>query len=170
MKNQLIVMIGASGSGKTTIAKAIVATNVQAHLSASAFSADDFFVGADGKYRFDLAKLGEAHGDCLRSVVHALQADIQVVVVDNTNTSEAEIAPYIALGLAYGYDVVPVVVRAPAGSEMRGVHGVPEAGVQGQLARIEKLLAGWPPFWPAVVHWPADKVENATTNASEVSP
>lgn len=168
MKNQLIVMIGASGSGKTTIAKAIVSTNVQAHLSARAFSADDFFLSANGEYHFDLAKLGEAHGECLRGVVHALQDDVQVVVVDNTNTSEAEIAPYIALGLAYVYDVVPVVVRAPAGSEMRGVHGVSEAGVKGQLARIEKLLAGWPPFWPTVVHWPADKVEASVTN--EVSP
>ncbi len=93
------VMRGVPGSGKTHWIK----TNL---VAPQVFSADDFFT-QNGVYKFDPQKLQEAHGKCLRGVVRACSVmetedDPRDIVVDNTNISPIEMAPYIALAEAYG--------------------------------------------------------------------
>ena len=165
----LILLMGISGSGKSTVAKALcgdvtstvvlgdsplgrrvtgIATGRRLGDTVIG-SADTYFVGPDGVYRHDAAFLGRAHGECLRYVVGALERESSLVIVDNTNTSLIECAPYIALGQAYEQEVVVLVLNVSVGKAIeRNVHQVPEAGIAAQAGRLVKTLMEWPPWWP----------------------
>lgn len=54
----IYIIRGAPGSGKTSLARQILAANPQGH---AIFEADDYFRTSDG-YKFDASKLQEAHG------------------------------------------------------------------------------------------------------------
>lgn len=111
---QVIILQGISGAGKSTYA---------AKLGGRIVSANDYFQARDG-YRFAPAKLGEAHAQCMRRFIEMVQGSEPLVIVDNTNTTVAEIAPYYSVGQAYGYAVR--IVRVVAGVQAataRGRHG-----------------------------------------------
>jgi len=146
MRSTVTIMVGVPGAGKSRYAQAI--------KGAFAVSADDYFVEAGGGvYAFDPAKLGEAHGQCLRRYTEAIQRGEPRVAVDNTNTTPLEMAPYVSLALAYGCEVEIVRVTCdPAVAAARNSHGVPEGAVRAMHARIEATFAsGLPPFWPVTV-------------------
>src|SRR5574343_94525 len=132
MGKRLIVMRGVQGSGKTTFAKS-------AFKGAPRFSADDFFSWLsdkgtsrhDPRYLFDPAKLPEAHAMCLRNATRALMSifsERAVVIIDNTHTKVWQFAPYVALGLAYDWDVRIVHMRVASADlracAERNVHNV----------------------------------------------
>jgi len=139
-KPKAIILIGPSGSGKSTYAKKIGHATV---------SADDYFM-RDGKYCFDARKLSEAHGECLKRFMYLVMGGCDVIV-DNTNATIAEVAPYIAIAQAYGFDVIVKVmpVESIETLTVRNVHGVPKVTIIGQFARIGKLIDEWPRHWPA---------------------
>lgn len=118
------VLRGIPGSGKSYLAE-------QRWPSATTCSADHYFVGPDGRYAFDPRGLQAAHNQCLRNFNAAVQRGDPVIVVDNTNVHDWEIAPYAALALAYGYKltVVTVVCSVEIAHE-RNRHGVPIATVR----------------------------------------
>jgi len=139
--NKVVVLRGVSGSGKSHYGRSLAA--------ASAVSADNFFVGGDGVYRFDPSKLHLAHAQCMRQFIDLVREQPRaggLVVVDNTATTVAEIAPYMAVASAYGWDaevhdVLCDVVLAAA----RNTHGVPLAGCEAQARRIAESVL--PPWW-----------------------
>jgi hypothetical protein len=169
---RLIVLRGIPGSGKSTFAK----TNLpEADLIASA---DDGMM-VDGVYKFDPAKLPAAHGACLLAVIAALQEGAaqnemarisgislseMVIVVDNTSTSVAEVAPYVAVGQAYGAEVVIMTLRIdPKIAGPRNVHGVPQAGVDRMAAALDKGSEGMMPWWDhEVLTWDPETSEYRT--------
>ena len=137
-------------------------------------SADSFFV-VDGEYKFNPSQLPAAHAKCLRDFVSWVQ-DAGVgkvrkvtilrgipgsgkstyiqghavgdVVVDNTSTTVAEIAPYAALALAYGAELEIVTLDvAPEVAAARNVHGVPLDGCKRMAARIREENNRLPPWW-----------------------
>jgi predicted kinase len=137
----VIIMCGISGSGKSTRA-------AKFYPKAMVVSADHFFM-VDGEYRFDPSKLPQAHGACLRNFVMCLQGDADMVVVDNTNTTVAEVAPYAALALAYGYDLKVEILKVDVETAAaRNLHGVPKAGIVKMAERLEALKDSLPPWWP----------------------
>lgn len=144
---KVVILCGASGSGKSTWAS-------QNYPDAIVVSADHYFIGEDGEYRFDPSKLGDAHGSCLRHFVKCAQSMItDTVVVDNTNTTTVEIAPYVAVARAYG---IEPEIRAWVGSPpehalTRNTHGVPAEVVKAMWDRLSATVANWPTFWPKPV-------------------
>jgi len=96
---KIILMRGLPGSGKTTLARRIASEE-----GAVVFSTDDFWIGEDGRYRFDPERLGEAHGWNLDRTRRML-SDGRSVVVDNCNTKGEHMAPYVELATEYGAEV-----------------------------------------------------------------
>lgn len=133
----VVILQGISGSGKSTRA---------AQLGGTVVSADAYFTEADGLYNFKPALLADAHGHCLRSFVDAVLARHALIVVDNTNTTVAEVAPYYSIAVAYGYRVE--IHRLWAQLETatdRGLRGVQLRQNAAMLARLERFTI--PPFW-----------------------
>lgn len=132
------ILCGISGSGKSTLCK---------QWNGNVCSADHYFM-VDGKYCFNPEKLGGAHAACLRHFVKCLNNSCPLVIVDNTNTTVAEVAPYAALALAYGYDLEIVILECnPDVASARNVHGVSKKVVLKQMNRLESLQKQLPSWW-----------------------
>ena len=137
----VIILRGPSGAGKSTYAK-------KHHPDAHILSADDFFM-VNGEYQFNPAKLPAAHAKCLQAFVNLVQQPDVTIVVDNTNTAVAEVAPYAALALTYGHDLNIVTFDGDyRKAAKRNVHLVPATTVYEQDKRISDQTKLFPPWWP----------------------
>jgi len=144
------ILAGPSGAGKSTYAETF-----KPPINAEVVSADDFFTTNNG-YEFKPEELPAAHNYCMRRFVEICQEmarsnrnpETKHIIVDNTNTTVAEIAPYYQVAQAYGFEVeVIVFILRPAKAAARNVHGVPEIAVLNQSARISELRSAVPPWW-----------------------
>lgn len=144
---KIYIMSGVSGSGKSTYASSLAKPE-----DLTVVSADHYFM-EDGVYRFDPSRLGQAHARCLHNFIAALNQNERepdhdrVLVVDNTNTTELELAPYVAVSAAYGHR--PTLVTVVANLEVaaaRNTHGVTLQGVRRQWDNI-KHRRKIPLFW-----------------------
>jgi len=107
-KNELILIRGLPGAGKSTIAKAM---DGFVH-----FEADQWMTDADGNYHFDPDKLAAAHEACRAATKAALDAG-QNVVVSNTFVELWEMQPYLDMG--YPVHVVEAI------GDFESEHAVP---------------------------------------------
>jgi NEDD4-binding protein 2 len=96
-EKKLIIMRGISGSGKSTLAKKM-------GIGGVVLSTDDYFM-KDGVYDFDPTKLGIYHKMNQEKAKEHMEEGISPIVIDNTNSQEWEMKPYVALADQYGYDV-----------------------------------------------------------------
>ena len=137
---EVVVMRGPSGSGKTTYARKNFPDSV-------IVSADSFFLKT-GVYVFDPKLLEKAHGWCLRRFLAELDLDeCGTLVVDNTNCTAVEMAPYVALAKSRDVPVRVIELRTPlVDCIARNVHGVSAATIERQRARMETERI--PSFWP----------------------
>ena len=134
---QVIVMRALPGAGKST---RISRDFPEAHV----VSSDHFFM-QDGVYVYDPTKIGDAHANCFWKFIKELESGYHTIIVDNTNTREAEIAPYMLGAAAFGYKAKVVTIQCdPKVAAARNVHGVPEATV---LKMAEALAKPLPPWW-----------------------
>ena len=144
---RVTIMQGVPGSGKSTW----VSKN---RPEATICSADHFFIGEDGVYRFDPTKLNQAHGECFKKFINAcFYAEVKDVVVDNTNINPVDVAPYMAFALAYEFEVQIIWVQElPQVAAARCLHGVPAASIE----RMHRDLKNWngPKRWKRVVAMP----------------
>ena len=139
----IYVMSGLPGSGKSTWAE-------NARLGATGpvevVSADKYFL-RDGEYKFEPKLLPDAHAACLRAftdLVSYSPNDRMLVVVDNTNISNWERAPYMALGHAFGHDTTLIIIETPIEVCLaKNIHGVSEDAIVGMKARFEQPLRHW---------------------------
>lgn len=106
--NELVLIRGLPGSGKTTLAKAMAGY--------THFEADQWMVDANGNDCFDFDKLPAAHEACRAAAKAALDSG-QNVVVSNTFVELWELQPYLELGY-------PVRVIEATGS-FESAHAVP---------------------------------------------
>lgn len=146
---EVIITSGIPGAGKSTW----IRRNTNPWMT-EVFSADDYFVDESGRYLFQPEKLSEAHGNCLRRFSQRLIALATAeddccpvtLVVDNTNISAWEIAPYYSLASAWG---IPVrIVRLIADENIahsRNIHGVERE----KVAKMNEKLcrSSLPGFW-----------------------
>lgn len=133
----LILMQGASGSGKSTIAEMIRYMMSDRFGQAIIVSADHYMTDHTGEYRFNPAQLGYCHACCQGDAERLLINPEAIVIVDNTNTTRREAQPYLAMATRYGHKVQ--VIRVDS-RDFENTHGVPEETVVRQRGRMEDLL------------------------------
>src|SRR5690606_13531703 len=127
MKPQLVLIRGLPGSGKSTLAREYAAKGY-VHVEA-----DDYFVGADGVYRFNPSGLPEAHAQCLSRAAAALKAGRDCVVA-NTFSRRWEMSPYIDVANSLGAEVTEITCTG----NWPNVHDVPESTIARMRARWEE--------------------------------
>lgn len=91
----MYIMRGIPGSGKSFKAK-------QLAPESNIFSTDDYWI-SDNVYKFQLAKLKEAHEWNRQRAQFACVREVTPVVIDNTNISKKERLPYIEIAELNGY-------------------------------------------------------------------
>jgi predicted kinase len=147
---RLILMQGAPGCGKSTLAYELASYYSQNH-SVKVHSADRYWYEVNEpdqpeKYSWDTAKSGKNHVWNQKQVLGSMMADVDIIIVDNTNTLRKEAAPYVVLAGMYGYSVE--AVRVDPGVEVCVARNedrpedrkVPEEVVRAMHGRMEDLL------------------------------
>lgn len=151
---RVVVLQGVSGAGKSTYGRTLTEAARAEGLHAVMVSADDYFLQlGGGTYAFDPSKLQEAHATCFREFIRYLQSEtdadtrrVDLIVVDNTNTTPHEVSPYMLAAQAFGFEAaVHRVLCDPAVAAARNLHGVPTPSVRAMADRItrERLPARW---------------------------
>ena len=164
MVQNVFIMRGVSGSGKSTYAKAT-------WPKGAILSSDDFweFLDMSKTYQqnFDPSRLGEAHAWNLKRFIDYLGcADapfwaepLHTIVIDNTNTSVTEIAPYYAVAQAFKVPNIELITIAtdPAVAFNRNTHGVPPKAHDAQVERLYANNCLIPPWWNHRIVRPEEK-------------
>ena len=156
---KVIINQGVPGSGKSTK----TCNEQEDHTmtdgpKSDVCSADNFFIDEDsGEYKFDPAKIGEAHATCFRRFIYLLTkwpgdpvtgwkpytGDV-IVYVDNTNLHLWEMAPYYLAAKAFGFDVeIRTFKCEPKEAHARNEHGVPLEVIERMAASMEEPHAYW---------------------------
>lgn len=146
----MIIMVGAPGSGKSTFANRLSKAE-----GGVVCSADHWMVDKNRKYAFDPAKLTDCHRLCLHRSWVALCAGRNPVIIDNTNLSLLEVAPYVALagmaeveaGVHVSVDFV-VIKESFEICRSRQTHGVPDFRLEAMCKAAQAWdAAALPPYW-----------------------
>lgn len=139
------ILQGPPGAGKTTWAE-----RQHGSIASSKYGERIAIVSADTERERIIGRtLAEAHAACLRRFVDLLNVPPRVagttmhIIVDNTNTTQAEVAPYVALGMAYGH--VVTLRTFPGRGPGMDVHNVPAHVYHAMVDRISKFAPA--PFW-----------------------
>lgn len=146
-KGRVLILSGVSGSGKTTWTQKQFDS-----LYTIVVSADNYFSKIGG-YRFEALKLPQAHAECFRRFIEVCRtlhpSDGMTIVVDNTNLTTEEIAPYVLGAQAYQWDVELITFRVSSFDipqlAKRNVHGVSLSAIERQYEKLLKRRI--PPFW-----------------------
>ena len=139
---ELIVMRGVPGAGKSTKAKSLVG-NGSIHstddLIEKAGDYNEFFASMVASKNF--APLSRMHSQNLKDAIASMKNGITPVIIDNTNIKQNDSKEYVlaALNLGFADNNIKFVDIGTAGLEAqqladRNTHGVP-------LAAIEKIIA-----------------------------
>lgn len=144
--SKVILLSGVPGSGKSSLVnKMSLAGDV------TVCSADHYFEKT-GQYVFDVTRMGDAHGECLRKFTNALFRNDELIVVDNTNTSALELAPYVALAQAFNASCEIITVDCdPQLAFERNVHNVPLNTIRRMADAIKTRVI--PRFWNVKYSW-----------------
>nr|XP_018900656.1 PREDICTED: NEDD4-binding protein 2 [Bemisia tabaci] len=145
----MVLMRGCPGSGKSHAAHEIIQTlygkveNPKKYI----FSADDFFINANGVYNFNPENLGQAHQTTQAKVLNALKAGITPVIIDNTNTQTWEMKIYASMAISWGYylEVLEPLTRWKWDAKMltrKSTHNIPLFKVRDMLERYERDITG----------------------------
>ena len=96
-----VVMRGLPGAGKTTLLKLLRGALDNQRIVVA--SADSFFEQEDGSYTWSREHLAEAHAASRKTFLDGLESKADVVLVDNTNSSQQEYKDYIAYAEQHHY-------------------------------------------------------------------
>lgn len=163
---RIVLLSGIPGAGKSFyLAERFGAApvyrggSVVGHLPGGVLvaSADALMLDQDGVYRHDPSKLGEAHNACVRALFFAINvallthsadasAAVEAFVIDNTNTTALELAPYVALAAAFAIPCELVTLECdPEVAAARNTHGAPREAVLAMHAALQARVL--PAYW-----------------------
>lgn len=133
-KPYLFLIRGLPGSGKTTLAKAMVSAFRQ-WTTVSHYEADQFMLDEGGNYKFDPNKLAYAHAECQNFTEMAMKSHTDFIIVSNTFVQRWEMRPYAEMAKKYDYQLAITEVRGT----YKSVHDVPEATMLSMRDRWEDV-------------------------------
>lgn len=153
---RVYIMRGIQGIGKSHMAKRLISRG------GKIVSADHFFERG-GEYHFAPEDLSKAHAQCFREAVDyvtARPAGSPPLVVDNTNLTAVEVAPYVLLAQAYGLTPILLCVNTTYDflarqCAERNTHGVPVDRVMRAWERFTDAASDIPPWWTQIHFTPA---------------
>ena len=87
-----------------------------------------------GEYKFDGAKIKNAHTWCLDKVKTDMAVAREKIVVSNTFTQEWEMESYFELAKQYGYKVFSIIVENIHGG--KNIHNVPDDKIKQMKERF----------------------------------
>ena len=125
-----VVLRGLPGSGKSTLAQRLAAEHGYLCLEA-----DQHFI-VNGVYRFDPARVADAHAVVARDALDAMQANRRVVIA-NTHVRLWEMAAIVGAARLVGKSLCFVECTGRWGN----VHNVPEDAIARMKTRWESLPA-----------------------------
>lgn len=99
----MYIFRGLPGSGKSHRASLVACEAQQNGQSVRYCSEEYFFVGVDGKFRFEPSKVEAARDSCVASFQQALVDDVQVICVDTISATHANYVPLLQLASAFKY-------------------------------------------------------------------
>jgi len=111
MNKTLFILQGCAGSGKTTLAKKMVAEGKAEGYA----EADTWMTNEKGDYCFDPQKLGYCHKMCHDLVELAMLGERNFIQA-NTNLRRRDVNTYINLAEKYNYKVVIIKLNSFFGS------------------------------------------------------
>jgi len=125
---ELVIVRGLPGTGKSTYARSLIKDGFN-HFEA------DMYFEIDGKYKFEPAKIKNAHNWCQRSTEYIMQNEGKVVV-SNTFTQKWEVEPYLELAKKYGYKVsIKSLTKMYS-----NIHNVPDNILEAMKERYEEII------------------------------
>lgn len=137
-KKLAIILRGLPGSGKSTFAREIADDRDDCVV----FNADSYHM-VDGEYRYSTEKAGWAHSQCLKAFTIQAIAGLGTLIVDNTNTSSLQMAPYVRVAEAFGYEIWILEMECSIlDSIRRNIHGVPEKTIRKMAMGLARGLPG----------------------------
>lgn len=95
----IFIARGPSGSGKSTMVKELAKK-----YNAPVLSTDDYFM-KDGIYNFDVKQIAKAHETNQNRYLQKINDGESFIIVDNTNTTFAEMKFYVKNGINNGYKI-----------------------------------------------------------------
>jgi predicted kinase len=150
---RLVIIRGPSGTGKSTIAAAVV-RNAEVDkankwnpaiygeklcsLRTSFHETDQFFTDSNGVYYFHLDKLKRAHNWNQLQVERSMLHCTEVVIVANTFIALWEMEHYLELAEIYDYDVEIIRTPGPWDADVlfeRNAHDVPLDVIRRHIAQ-----------------------------------
>jgi hypothetical protein len=115
---RVFLLRGLPGSGKTTLAQALVGTF---NCVAEFFEADHYMINSEGVYEFQPDRLKDCHESCLMHYRAFLKDNVfskhALAIVSNTFTQQWEMVPYIDAAQQAGFQVTTLIVENRHGSE-----------------------------------------------------
>lgn len=148
-KGGVLILAGLPGSGKSKLARELS----KIHNNTLVLSSDDYFMRS-GEYRFDPAKLGEAHDKCWHDYIAMCNIAPKwalgsgLVIVDNTNTSPFELAPYVRYATGLRIPALTLFVSRTFELCVRDqIHGVSLETMQRMSRNLTNTLNDFPSYW-----------------------
>jgi predicted kinase len=142
---KLCIIRGLPGSGKSCLAKVIKQeASITYDTQPVICSTDNFWDKETGTYNYRPHLLDIAHGWCRGIVCDEMLHQRELIILDNTNTTFKEIAPYLELAAAFGYDVDIFEPTNPWSKDpnecvKRCTHNVPLTIIQKMAERWENI-------------------------------
>jgi len=128
--SKLYLIIGISGSGKTTKAKEIIETYKADGKEIKHFEADMFFE-KDGEYIFNPEQLPAAHRWCRQQCMDAMKSGVDVII-SNTSLTPLERRDYLFFAHKYNYEVEVITMTG----NYENIHDVPKFRIDIQKNRF----------------------------------
>jgi len=125
----IIIIRGIPGAGKNSFAEL---------LGTKAICCADDYVTRNGVYKWKPETIGKSHDWCQRKCRRFMKAQVDRIIIANTNTTEREMKPYMDLAMQFGYKTYSIVVENRHGGV--NTHDVPEATLEKMKTRFNIKL------------------------------